>query len=134
MSGSGLVLIASKHDDDLIVLDGDGVGADADFRAGEGTARGDVELPAMPRAGEDFAVAHPLMLPARFGVAAHRAIHRALAERPERVRANIRQRVERAIDIEDADLDIANSDNPMRVLRKLRHRPDNMRSHASLRS
>jgi len=130
----GFILIALEDNDDLIVLDGDGIGADADCGASERAAGGDIEFPAMPWAGKDFSVAHPDMFPARCHIADHCAISSAFAEWAEGMRADIWQRIKRAVNIENADLDIANFHYPMRVLGELRYRPNDMGSHASLRS
>jgi hypothetical protein len=115
----------------VAILNRDRIDADAHLRAGERATRGDVELPTMPWAGEDFAVPRPGVLPARLRVAGHCPVHRPLAQRPERVRADVRQRVERAVDIEDADLDVANLHHPMRVLRELRHRGNDVGRHST---
>ena len=48
-------------DDDLSVLDGDRVGLDAGAGIDEAAAGGDLELPEMPRAADDFALAREVM-------------------------------------------------------------------------
>ena len=73
----------------------------------EGAPGGDVELDAVPGAGDYLALAHPGELPARRCRAGGGAIHRPGAERPELVRADVRKGVQFASDVEDADLDTA---------------------------
>ena len=90
-------------DCDLPVLDADRVGADAQAGGGETFAGGDIELDAVPGAGDDFALADPLEAPAGGRRAGGGAVYRAGAERPELVGADVGQGVERAGDVEDAD-------------------------------
>src|SRR5215213_11975800 len=84
VAGSGtIVLIArilSDRDFYLPVLDGDRVGAHAQPGRGEALAGGDIELDAVPRAGENLTLTHPLKLPVSRGGAGHRAVDRSRAE------------------------------------------------------
>src|SRR5207302_9648221 len=83
-------------------LDRDFVGADAGaVGLAEGAAGGEVELPAMPGAAKDLAVARPEVFTGSGGKG--HAFDAAEAERAALVRAAIAQGVEGAVDVEDAD-------------------------------
>src|SRR5215212_124805 len=65
---------------DLSVLDGYRIGAHAQPGRGEALTSRDIELDAVPRAGDDLTLAHPLELPVSRGGAGHRAVDRPRAE------------------------------------------------------
>src|SRR3954465_12960700 len=85
VTGSGTIVfiarILSDCDLHLPVLDGHRVGAHAQPGRGEALAGSDVELDAVPGAGDDLTLAHPLELPLSRGGASHRSVDRPCAER-----------------------------------------------------
>src|SRR5215213_8006269 len=83
----------------------------------------------MPRADHDLAAPPELVFPSRVGRAAPFTARRPFTERPLLVRAKVRQRVKRAIDIEHPDRDLADCDDAVRIGRKLINRPDFIGSH-----
>src|SRR5438094_3298799 len=100
-----------QRHDDLPILHLDWIGTHAPLWPGEALARGDVELHRMPRAGQYLALKAPLELPMLFRARSQRAGDAPLAEWPRLVNADIRQRVELAVHVEDANLALANRDD-----------------------
>src|SRR5205807_122619 len=58
----------------------------------------------------------------------HRAGDNAAAERPELVRAHVRQGVQLTVDVEHADLDRTGLDDLLRARRQIAQRPDDVLS------
>jgi len=93
-------------DHELTVFDGDQIGFHPDATVDEAAAGGDLKLPEVPGTTDDLAVlvqSHHIVAGAGREIGYHAAGHRAGAERTQFVRAEIAQRVEAAIDVEDAD-------------------------------
>src|SRR5688572_15702840 len=122
-------LIPSDRHLHLSILDGYGVGAHAQTGRGEALAGDDVELDAVPRAGDDLALAHPLESPACRGGAGHRAVDRPRAERTKLMGTDIGEGVKFSIDVEDADLDSPKLHDAVGPWRKLVYRPHDILSH-----
>src|SRR3954453_7125973 len=133
VTGSGTIVfiarILSDCDLYLPVLDGYRVGAHAQPGRGEALSGGDIELDAVPRAGDDLTLAHPRELPVSRGGAGHRAVDRTRAERTKLVRTDIGQGVKVSIHIEDTDLDAPQLHHTMRPWRKLIYWPHHILSH-----
>src|SRR5687768_236427 len=86
----------------------------------------------MPWAGQDLALIDPFQLPVAGSRGRQRARDSSSAERAKLMQAHIRQRVELSIDIEDADLQLADRDNPALAKRDLADLSHNMFSwHSS---
>src|SRR5215217_7389966 len=133
VTGSGtIVLIArilSDRDFYLPVLYGYRVGAHPQPGRGEALTGGDIELDAVPRAGDVLTLTHPGKLPVSRGGAGHRAVDRPRAERTKLVGTDIGEGVKVPVHIEDADLDPPQSHYTMRPRRKLIYRPHRILSH-----
>src|SRR5215207_7013862 len=102
-SARTIILIApilSDRDLYLPILDRDRVGAHAQSMRGEALAGSDIELDAMPGAGDDLTLAHPRELPVSRGGAGHRAVDRPRAEGTKLMGTNIGEGVKVAVDVE----------------------------------
>src|SRR5829696_9066453 len=133
VAGTGRIIliepILSDRHLDLPVLDGYRIGAHAQPGRGEALTSHDIELDAMPRAGDDLTLAHPLEFPVSRGGASHRAVDRPRAEWTELMGTDIGKGVKLSVHIEDADLDASQLEHAMRPRRKLSYRPHNKFSH-----
>src|SRR5215218_7289111 len=133
VAGTGtIILIESPLSDrhlDLPVLDGYRIGAHAQPGRGEALTSRDIELDAVPWAGDDLTLAHPLELPISRGGAGHRAVDRPRAERTELMGRDIGEGVKLSVHIEDADLDASQLEHAMRPRRKRLRRPHDILSH-----
>src|SRR5215212_6260621 len=133
VTGSGtIVLIArilSDRDFYLPVLYGYRVGAHPQPGRGEALTGGDIELDAVPRAGDDLTLAHPRELPVSRGGAGHRAVDRSRAERTKLMGTDVWEGVKVSVHIEDADLDPPQRDHTMRARWKRGYRPHHILSH-----
>src|SRR5207237_311935 len=86
----------------------------------------DVELERVPRAGHDLTLPDPGELPIGMGPVVDRARHVPFTERTALVRAEVRQRMERAADVEHAELAPPDPDDAMLALREILDRADRM--------
>lgn len=91
---------------------------------------GDIKLNPVPGAGDDFAVADPGELPVRGGGAGGGAVDGALAEGAELVRADVRQGVQLAVDVEDANGDAAKLHHLVAARREVAQRAGVVLCHA----
>src|SRR5688572_20706215 len=119
----------SDRDLYLPILDSYRVGAHAQPGRGEALAGGDIELNAVPWAGNDLTLAHPRELPISRGGAGHRAVDRPRAERTKLMGTDIGEGVKFSIDVEDADLDSPKLHDAVGPWRKLVYRPHDILSH-----
>src|SRR5215207_3052169 len=133
VEGCGTIILVAHIPSDrhlhLSILDRYRVGAHAQSRRGEALAGGDVELDAMPGAGDDLTLAHPRELPVRRDGAGHRAVDRPRAKGTKLMRTDIREGVKLAVYVEDTDLDPSQRDYAMRPRRKLLYSPHDILSH-----
>src|SRR5215217_905917 len=133
VAGTGTIIliepILSDRHLDLPVLDGYRIGAHAQPGRGEALTSHDIELDAMPRAGDDLTLAHPLEFPVSRGGASHRAVDRPRAEWTELMGTDVGKGVIVSVDIEDADLNSSQRDDAMRPRRKCLRRPHDVLSH-----
>src|SRR5262249_15757675 len=100
-------------------------------RVAPGLAGADVELPAVPRTAQHFALARQPVFPRRGRL--QPAEQRATAQRRALVRAAIEQCEELAVDVEDADLAPLYRDDLTGAGRDFVHRCDNVAAHAQSR-
>src|SRR3954453_16313801 len=89
----------------------------------------DVEFDAGPGAGEDLAIADPLMPPIGCERARHRAGDASFAQRSELVRADVRQREKLAVEVEDAYFHLADLNDLVAADRKVGKRTEDMFRH-----
>src|SRR5215210_6354332 len=133
VAGAGRIIliepILSDRHLDLPVLDGYRIGAHAQPGRGEALASGDIELDAVPRAGDDLALAHPLERPASRGGAGHRAVDRPRAERTKLMGTDIGEGVKVSVHIEDPDLDPPQLHDAVCPRRERLNRPHDILSH-----
>src|SRR5207247_8701291 len=93
--------VQSDRDEHRVLLDGDWIEPQAATAIRERPAGEQIELPAMPRAGEDLALAAPAELAGRRGERG--STEAAAADRRLLVRADVEHRHKRAVDVEHPD-------------------------------
>src|SRR5262249_21564812 len=98
------------------------------LRIAVGLAGRDLELPAVPRAAQELALPRDPVFAGAVGL--HEPDHRALAQSAARMRAAVGKRVERAVDVEHADVAALDGHALARAGRNLVDSRDHMPAHA----
>src|SRR5215212_9861604 len=122
---------------DLAVLGDHLVGAECDVRVGQASSGRHVIFEAVPGAGHDLTLTHPLELPVPLGVGYERTQSGlALAQRSRLVRADVGKAVELTADVEDPDLTPPDLHDPVSSNGELREIADDvffaLRAHRRL--
>src|SRR5581483_202032 len=101
------------------------------IRIGETLPRSDIKFQRVPRAHHNLAVELPYFFPTRFRAGDHCAAHHAETDGPILMKAIVRQRINFAMHIKDADLALPNLHNNMCPFRHISDIGDDKFRHAT---